>query len=160
QAEAIEVFLEAEGLFDGVEVGPLDVLDEGGFEDFLVVEVHDANWDGGEAGLPGGPQTPLAGNQLKVAIHATNHDRLHHAMSLDALAELRHLVVIKRSPGLVGILADLLQREGSLHVGLGRGAEQGVQTSAQASLLIHEVPSCSRGGAIPSRPAILTSSRV
>src|SRR5262249_48087569 len=121
QAEAIEMLLEAEGLFDGVEVGPLDVLDEGGFEDLLVVEVDNTDGDGSEPGLPGSPQTPLAGNQLKGPVSPPDHDRLQDAVILDALAELGHLVVIERAPGLKRIFSDLLQRDLSLHVGLGRG---------------------------------------
>jgi len=42
EAEAIDVVLEAMRLLDRVEIGALDVLDEGGLEGLLVVEIADA----------------------------------------------------------------------------------------------------------------------
>ena len=62
--ETVEVFLETVGFFDGVQVGSLDVLDQGGFQHLLVVEVHDADRHLGQPGGLCGPQAPFAGDEL------------------------------------------------------------------------------------------------
>ena len=57
--EGIEIFLEALGLFDRVQVAALDVLDEGRLEDLLVVEVDDVDRHFRESRGLGGTEPPF-----------------------------------------------------------------------------------------------------
>ena len=101
--EAVEVVLEPLGLFDRVQVAPLDVLDQGGLEHLLVVEVDDADRDLGQAGPLGGPQPPLAGDQLESVAGRPDDHRLQDAVLADAGGQLGELVVVERFAGLVGV---------------------------------------------------------
>src|SRR5438552_394330 len=48
--EPVEVLLEAVGFFNRVEVGAMDVLDQGRLKDLLIVEVDDVNGNRWQAG--------------------------------------------------------------------------------------------------------------
>ena len=65
------------GLFDRVQVLPLDVLEDRDFQRLLIVEVADNDGYFVKPRLLGGAPAPLAGDDLKaIAALWTNHDRL------------------------------------------------------------------------------------
>ncbi len=108
--EAVEVVLEALGLLDRVEVAALDVLDQGGLDDLLVVEVDDADRHRGQPRRLGGPQPPLAGDELEALALLPHDQRLEDAVGLDALAQRRQLVVVEGLARLERVAVDGVQR--------------------------------------------------
>ena len=93
--EGVEIFLEALGLFDRVQVAALDVLDERGLEDLLVVEVHDVDGHFRESRGLGSAEPPFAGDELKAVLGGSNNQRLQHTVGLDALRERLQLIAIE-----------------------------------------------------------------
>src|SRR5579875_1111458 len=107
---ARQVVLEALRFFDRVEVGALDILDQVGFEDLLIVEVYDGDGYVLQSGLACRTQPALAGYQLIALADLTYHQRLQHAMRADAGAQRRQLVIVESFTRLIGIALDRLNR--------------------------------------------------
>jgi len=80
--EARQVFLEPFRLLDGVEVGPVDVLDQGRFEDLLVIEVDDRDRHGRQPGLTGGTEPALPGYQLEALTDPAHNQWLQDTVAL------------------------------------------------------------------------------
>ena len=126
----------APGLLGGVQVLPLEVLNQGQLHHLAVVGLDD---DGGhlvQAGQLGGAPAPLPGNNLIVAAgQAAHRQRLENAVEADGLGQVLQGSGVKALPGLV---------QAGLHLGDGQGhpaallgldarvAQQGVQAPSQA----------------------------
>jgi hypothetical protein len=150
--EPFQVVLEPLRLLDGVQVAPLDVLDQGGLEHLLVVEVDDVDGDGFEAGALGGAEAAFPGDQLIPVAVGADDERLQHAVLANAGAEAREFVLVERLAGLMRVLADAVDRD-PRRVGR-RGAvvaaDQGVQPAAEAGFGGHRQPPCwGTKGALP-----------
>src|SRR5260221_682168 len=68
-----------------VQIGSLDVLNDGDFADPLVVQLDDSAENLGEPGLTGRQQPPFTGDQLVGALESSDQQRLQDAMLADAL---------------------------------------------------------------------------
>ncbi len=88
EAELVLQPVEGLRLLDGVELLPLDVLDEGQLEELLVGDVAHGDRDGGEAGRLRRPQAPLPRDDLVALAPPPHEDRLHDAALADRCGEL------------------------------------------------------------------------
>ena len=136
QFESVQVFLEPLRLLDGVQVGPLDVLDEGRLEDLLVVEGDDVDRHLGEPGFLRGAQPALARDELVAVVDLPHHQRLQNAVVLDARREGREFLPVELLAGLVGVIRDLLDGQFADAHGVRGGciADEGVEPSGQSRL--------------------------
>ena len=138
------MLLEAEGLFDRVEVAPLDVLDERGLQRLLVVEVDDADRDALQPDLGRGPESTFAGDELILAVDAADDERLQDAVLADAGGQRRELIVVEMLARLIRVLDDLPDRDLARvdrrrrRVG---ASEKRIETSTQTWLFHRYVPS-------------------
>jgi hypothetical protein len=96
-------------LFHGVEVGALEILNDGDFHRLLI---GDLAKDCGDSCLPGSPgRTPAAFScdELKAAIGEWAHqDGLDYAVRSDGSGQLRQLLLIDMGAGLKWIAIDLV----------------------------------------------------
>jgi hypothetical protein len=107
------------GLFERVQVGAVDVLDEGVAEQVLLGGLADHGRDRREAGCLGGPEAALAHDELVAVPDGPGHDRLEDADGADAVRQLGQLVLVERGPWLLRVGIDQLQRQlvvAELHV--------------------------------------------
>jgi hypothetical protein len=157
---------EGAGLLHRVQVGALQILDDGDLHRLLVGNLAQNCRDHLLAGQLRGPPAPLAGDQLEAAIGLrADKNRLHHAIGDDRRGQLGQLLLIHHGAGLKGVAVDLV--DGNLARlapfglgggGLGRGGnarQQRVQSLAQGAAFRvgggngHDkkssVPACSAG---------------
>src|SRR5580693_411962 len=88
----------AGGLFEGVQVGPLHILDDGDFERFAVPRLNDDDRDLMQAGPLGGPPAALASDDLVIVRDASDgadDDRLDDPALLDRGGELVELRIVE-----------------------------------------------------------------
>ena len=111
QLEVVHQLGDADGLFDGVEVGALQVLDESQDGAGVVLGVKDAGGDGLLADQLEGAETALAGDDLVAVLHLADDDRLHEALGADRVGEFLHLRVVEVAAGLMGVRDDGSQRQ-------------------------------------------------
>src|SRR5262249_1941032 len=129
--EPLEILLEALRFFDWVQVSALNVFDQSRLEHLPVVEVDDVYWHLGDAGGLSCAKATFTGDQLKLAAHSPNHERLENAVGADAFAQRGQLFVIKGLAGLVGVLLNLIES----HAGERPVAESDIRlVSAQESI--------------------------
>ena len=79
----------------GFRSAALDVLDERGLEDLLVIEVHDVDGHFGEPGRRRGAQASFAGDELEAIADCPDHEGLEHAVVADALGEPGEILVVE-----------------------------------------------------------------
>ena len=126
--------------FDGVEVLPLQVFDEGNFLYFTLVELLDDGGNGGEACLFGGAVSALACDDHISAVRVlVDDDGADHAVFLDGVGEIEQRAFVEHLARLVGIGENICERKlrgaprdplGCVFVGLLRVAEQRRKPSA------------------------------
>ena len=128
---------ESAGRFHGVEVFPLDVLDEGDFQQAVVGDFADHHRNHGDFGKFGRAQPSFAGHQLVVAVDVADHQGLDNPVGPDGLSQFLQPNVLEDAPGLKGIGPDLVNRDGEGRLtrlrrrgGYGRG-RRGVGTGGQ-----------------------------
>ena len=139
---ARQVILEPLRLFDRIEVAALDVLDEGGFEDLLIVEVHDGDGHAVQSRFAGGPQPALAGHELKAFADLPHDQRLQDAVSADAGTERGKFVAIEGLARLIRVLLDSIDRDLRLYTGrcnaaVFGAAQERIETPTQPRFLVH-----------------------
>src|SRR5260370_22088763 len=100
------IILKALCLFDRIQVGALDILDQGGFKDLLVVEIDNVHGDFTDTGSLGGPQASFARNQLIAITDRTHNQRLQNAVGANAFRKRRKLVVVEHLSWLMRIMID------------------------------------------------------
>ena len=89
-------------LLHGVEVFPLQILNEGHLEHPLVLQLLELNRQLGQPGQPGRAPAPLPGQQLIPAVsHITHQQGLQHAVAGDGVGKLLQLLLVKLPAGLV-----------------------------------------------------------
>src|SRR5207302_3922383 len=108
--EALQIIVESLRFLDGVEIGALDVLDQGCFQNLLIVEVNDSDRDLVKAGRLRGAQAALPGHQLKALPDLPDYQRLQDADSPNALRKGGKVILVKRLPRLIRILVYLIDR--------------------------------------------------
>jgi len=133
--------LVAVGLFDGVQILPLEVLDEAQLHDLLVVGLDDHSRDLGKARQLGGPPAPLAGDDLVIAGgQPPDGEGLNDPVGADGVGQVGQSFLVETLPGLVQPRLDLRdgEGEGTLTLVLKGGvAQQGAQALAQAVFHCH-----------------------
>ncbi len=143
--EALDKVAIAGRFFDGVEVGALDVLDDGEFEDFLVVEAADDDRHRVQARTLGGAPAAFAGDDL---IHLlvvgidTDDDRLDETLGADRLGEFCQFIFTEILARVEAAAAQLIRADQTLFALRGaarrdaRGiANQRCETTAKTALL-------------------------
>jgi hypothetical protein len=104
----------AQGLLDGVEVGALDVLDDGDLQRRQVVQLAHHHRHPVEAGLLRRAPAPLPGDDLELAglaVQRPHQDRLQHALFADRGRQLVDLGLGEVAPRLVGVAVQQLDRD-------------------------------------------------
>ena len=105
--------LVAPGLLGGVQVLPLEVLNEADLHDLPVVGLNDDRRNLIQARLLGRPPAALPGDDLVVARgQAAHRHRLDHAVDADGVRQIGQGLRIKALPGLI---------QSRLHLGDGEG---------------------------------------
>ncbi len=104
--------LEGARLLHRVQVGALQIFDDGDLHRLLV---GDLAQNGGNRRLAGnlrGAPAALAGDELEAAARQrTNQDRLHHSVGGDGGSQLGQLLFVHLRPRLEGVAVDLVERE-------------------------------------------------
>jgi len=95
---------------DGVEVGALEVFDEGHFEDLAVGGLALDDGDGFEAEFSGGAPAAFAGDEFELSVDAADDEGLDDAVLADRLEEFVEGVVREAGAGLEGAGDDLADR--------------------------------------------------
>lgn len=122
--------------FDGVEVLPLEVFNQGHFDHALLTCIHHISRNLGHLEQSCRPQSSLTGDQLiGTGSHSAYRQRLNNPQMFNGLFELIQRLLIKLIPGLEGIDFDLFQGDESfadslLEYFLILGRQEGVQASA------------------------------
>ena len=111
EAEVTHERGEAEGLVDGIEVGALEVLDEGEHGARSVGGLEDAGGDGRLAEQLERAEAPLAGDELIPFFRLADDDGLHEPFGTDGVGELLHLGGVEISAWLTRIRDDQGQRQ-------------------------------------------------
>ena len=107
QATLVDQPLQAQGDLYGVEVLPLDVLDDGHFEQRLVVRFTDVGGDHGESGLLRGSPTPFSADEGVGAVSLfLDGDRLYDPEGTDGFGQLLEGLLGKVTAGLFRIGLD------------------------------------------------------
>ncbi len=101
--------LEGAGLFHGIEVGALQVLDDGDLHRLLIGDLAQDGRNGGFARQLGGSPAALPGNELEAAVVlGPDQDGLHHPVGGDGGGKLLQLLVIDVGAGLERVAIDLV----------------------------------------------------
>jgi hypothetical protein len=87
------------GLLDGIEVLPLDVLDNGHLDHVGIRDLLHHDRHGGEAGQPRGAQTPFPGHQFVSVFVFAHHQRLNHALGADGIRQFLELFLLESTRG-------------------------------------------------------------
>jgi len=128
EVELVDQLLVALGFLDGVEVLPLEILDQREFERGGVVGFADEDGDLGEAGELGGAPAAFAGNQLERIAATPDDEGLDDALFPDRVSQLLEGVPGKVLAGLQGAGTEPAERHAldAFRAGGGRfGGEAG-----------------------------------
>ncbi len=99
--------LEGSRLFHRVQIGALQVLDDGDFHRLLIGDLAQDCRHSLLAGQLRGAPAALAGNQLEAAAsQGTNKDGLNYAVCRDGCGQLGELILIHGRAGLEGVVVD------------------------------------------------------
>ena len=151
QAEVAQQPLNRARLLDGVQVGSLQVLDQGQLEALLEAAAATRMDDDRHLGKPGNlgsPQASFAGDQLETGQAFTNQQRLQDPVHPDGVGQLLQADGIEGAPRLLRVGLDLgdreLQREAPPRPALGAQLfdvltrrNQGLEAPSQSAAFIH-----------------------
>src|SRR5690606_33386242 len=103
-AESVDELTIARRLLDGIEVGPLDVLDDPELEDLLVRELTYDTRNRMEADPLRRPPTPFAGDDLVSTDEAIrpDDDGLHQPLLANRLRQLGQVLLLELAPREIG----------------------------------------------------------
>jgi hypothetical protein len=147
--EFVDQPLHAGGLFHGIQVLALDVLDQRHGERCVVGHFAHQRRHLVEPGHLRGTPAPLAGDQLvAVSIHRAHQQRLHQALRANRRGELGERLLVHLGARLIASGPDARHRQRQqCFARLFLAAEQRVQSSPEASWL-HECSSTSAASAM------------
>ena len=134
-----------QGLFDGVEIFALDILDERHLEPALRVRGSDVLDDDGdflEVGAFGGAPAPLSGDDLVAAgFDAAHDDRLNHPVRTNGARELLETRLVERSARLIVVGLDQIdidvERRARRRERVGRVGDERAQSFAKGLSFFH-----------------------
>jgi hypothetical protein len=107
QAKLVDELLVGQGFFQGVQVGALDVLDEGDFQHGLGGGLFDDDGQFGEAGALAGAPAALAGNEgVLAAAGVVDNEGLDEAVFADGVGQFLQRFFVHMAARLVGVGAD------------------------------------------------------
>ncbi len=106
EAELFHEGAVALGAFDGVEIFPLDVFDEGHLGLGVAIDIADDGGDVGVTGKLGGEPAAFAGDELVAPFHNSDDDGLDHARSFHAGSQFGDGGFLDGFAGLMGVGAD------------------------------------------------------
>src|SRR4030043_746156 len=106
--ELVHQPLESFGLLDGIEVLPLDVLDQRKLQDLRFRNFLDQDGNLFYASLLSGPPSSFPGNKFKGAPLPPDNQRLENSFFPDGTHQLLKLAIPKGLPGLKRIGLNLL----------------------------------------------------
>ena len=110
-----EVFVQAlvgGGLFNGIEILALEILDEGELEDLAVGGFPDDDRSFPELEFGGGTPAAFAGDELVLGAHFADDEGLDDAALADALDEFLQVLDAEIGPRLERAGNDLVERKG------------------------------------------------
>jgi hypothetical protein len=150
EMEVLREALVGAGLLHGVEVGALEVFDEGEGEEGAVIDFFDDGWDVGPPESGGGAEAALAGDELIAFAVSGSADRyrLEEAVTLERGFQFGEVFRAEFLAGLEGVGADLVDGEIAEEVtgfgsgdcggggGWGSSGEERVEPSSEAPRLI------------------------
>ena len=93
-------------LLDRIQLLPLDVFDQGKFEEFFVRHLTDNRRYTAKLSPLRRPPTPFTGDDLVTVVDATNYNRLHNPILADRLCQLLKLKVVKAGTRLLRVWLD------------------------------------------------------
>ena len=160
-AEAVHQLAVARRLLDRVEIGALDVLDDGDLEDLVIGQIAHHHGQLVEPRHPRRPPAPLARHDLVhrgVARRGPHEQRLDHALGADRGGEVRERRLVEAPARLVGVGRDAVHRQGAVWPArrrlLGRldvGHQRGQAPAEAALALAPPHATSSRAGSTPAR---------
>ncbi len=132
QAEALAQAAVRLGLFDGVEIGALQILDQGELQHLLVavdLAHHDRHL--GQAGALRRAPATLAGDDHEALAVRRHDQRLHDALDADRLRELRQAGVVEVGSRLIAVRLEVAHRNRVEAESL--GLEERIEAAAEAA---------------------------
>ena len=103
--------VEGAGLLHGVQVGALQVFNDGDFHRLLVGDLAQESGDGGLARELRGAPASFAGDELETAVGERAHQHgLHDSIGGDGGSQLSQLLFVHMGAGLEGIAVNLVER--------------------------------------------------
>ena len=99
------------GRFHGIQIFPLDVLNQGDFEQALIGNFAHDNGNVADFGQFCGAPSPFSGHQLVAVAHTPDNQGLHDSVGTDGLCQFRHALVLEEAARLKGIWIDCIHRE-------------------------------------------------
>jgi hypothetical protein len=131
---ALQETLVSGGLFHGIEVFTLEVLDEGQLEGLVTGDLPNDDRDGFEPETGGGSKASFSRDQDVVIAMLADDQRLNHAVLSDALTELFKGLVVEVLAGLLGVRRDSTQGAQEVVVvdlAEPRSGDQGIEASTE-----------------------------
>jgi hypothetical protein len=121
-AEVREELLVGGRLLQGVQVGPVEVLEQGITQQVFVIGGPDDGGDDLESGFTTGPKSSLAGDEfIGRGSGRSHHDRLEQADLLDGEDQFRHRLLVEDGAWLARVGGDRFDGE----FGVGRAGHGG-----------------------------------
>ena len=115
--EVLQQLLVGRGLFQGIELNTVQVLQQRVTQQVDVVRIPNNRRNRLQSGFLGSAKTPLTHNELipkllsRSSRHLAHHDRLQQTHFSDRSRQLRDVLFIEDLTGLTGIRVDQLHRD-------------------------------------------------
>jgi hypothetical protein len=134
EAVVLDEALVGAGLFEGVEVVPLDVFDQGELEGLAVGGFGDHDRNLADAGKTGGLPAALADDEAEAAAFGDSDDEgLNNAVLADGGGEGFEAVAVEVLARLLGVGVDGVDIDLADAGGLGGGRKEGIETATEGA---------------------------
>ena len=142
--EVFDQLLVRGGFFQGVQVLAMEVLHQRLFQQCLIVSGADHHRNRPQTRPLGGAEAPFARDQLVPVVERPHQNRLQHPQLLDRIRQPLEGLFVERTPGLVRVRSDQLNRnlsqpsrDRSLRIIAGTGGDQRGEPSSKTRLTSH-----------------------